>query len=97
MKTAQKLAEEWKLKQSERVCRSQKFRSKANPNLIHTTTLFYGGTQDRPKMGCTCQKFQFGVPHWCKHCDALWAELDGWHRAEYVHHDEVEKKEWYKS
>jgi hypothetical protein len=92
MTTAQRLVQAWA---ASRTFRQTKFPSKRNPSLPHETTIFWGGTLERPNIVCTCPLSTF-QRKLCGHAEQMWNELDQFAKLNVIHHDEIVAKPWYK-
>lgn len=73
-----------------RMARAATFRSKSDPGISYRAAILYGGTMERPKWECECPGFQFRKE--CRHVKELWEDMDGFLRANAVHHDEIYQK-----
>jgi hypothetical protein len=78
-----------------KIYRSKTFRSKADPSVIYTTVLMWGGTMERPNITCTCPLATF-QGKLCGHGQKMWNELDSFAKQNVIHHDEIVAKSWWK-
>src|ERR1035437_5035631 len=75
----------------DKIFRSTISRSNRDPSVTYTTTLYWGGTLERPNIVCTCPLSTF-QRKLCRHAEQMWNELDQFGKLNVIHHDEIAAK-----